>query len=109
MERFRTSRARRDGWTPERQLAFLAALARTRSVTKAAASVGMSRESAYRLRARDEGGLFALAWERAFTGGLWQGTRTQVDERHIAAIRRACGAGGANLRLTPSHVQLRDL
>jgi hypothetical protein len=104
-----TPRIRRDGWTPERQLGFLATLFATKNVTKAARTVGMSRESAYRLRARDEGGLFALAWERAFAGGLWQGTRTQVDERHIAAIRRACGAEGANLRLTPSHVQLRDV
>jgi hypothetical protein len=45
-------RIRHDGWTPKRQLDFLAALARSRSVTKAARAVGMSRESAYRLRAR---------------------------------------------------------
>lgn len=59
-------RSRRDGWTPGRQLRFLDALAHTRSVTKAAAFAGMSRESAYRLRARSGGGLFALLWERAF-------------------------------------------
>lgn len=58
-------RGRRDGWTPERQLRFLAALARTRSVTRAAAAAGMSRESAYRLRARRDGALFAAAWDRA--------------------------------------------
>jgi hypothetical protein len=60
-----TPKIRRDGWTPERQLGFLDALARTRSVTAAATSVGMSRESAYRLRARLAGGLFALLWDRA--------------------------------------------
>lgn len=58
-------RSRRDGWTPERQLRFLAALARTRSVTRAAAAAGMSRESAYRLRTRRDGALFAAAWDRA--------------------------------------------
>jgi hypothetical protein len=56
---------RRDGWTAERQLRFLDALARTRSVIKAAAAVGMSRESAYRLRNRKDGALFAAAWDRA--------------------------------------------
>ena len=56
---------RRDGWTPERQLRFLGALAATRSVTRAARAAGMSRESAYRLRARKDGALFAAAWDQA--------------------------------------------
>ena len=51
-------------WTPERQLRFLEAIARMRSVKHAAAAAGMSRESAYRLRARSDG-LFALLWDRA--------------------------------------------
>ncbi|MES2137681.1 MAG: hypothetical protein V4502_11565 [Pseudomonadota bacterium] len=55
---------RRDGWTAERQLRFLDALAHTRSITKAATSAGMSRESAYRLRERPDGTLFALLWDR---------------------------------------------
>jgi hypothetical protein len=59
------TKIRRDGWTPERQLRFLGALARTRSVTRAARAAGMSRESAYRLRSRREGALFAAAWDRA--------------------------------------------
>ncbi len=54
---------RRDGWTVERQLAFLAALTRTRCVTEATRVAGMSRESAYRLRHRAE--LFAALWDRA--------------------------------------------
>ncbi len=58
-------RTRRDGWTPERQLRFLAMLADSKSVTKAARAAGMSRESAYRLRGRNRGGLFAHAWEQA--------------------------------------------
>ncbi len=56
---------RKDGWTAERQLRFLDALAQSRSVVKAAAFAGMSRESAYRLRERREGALFALLWDRA--------------------------------------------
>jgi hypothetical protein len=55
---------RRDGWTAERQFRFLDQLASTRSVAEAAASAGMSRESAYRLRNRRDGALFALLWDR---------------------------------------------
>jgi hypothetical protein len=50
-------------WTPERQCAFLYHLDRSRSASDAAAKVGMSRESAYRCRARDPDGLFALMWK----------------------------------------------
>ena len=60
----RASRIRRDGWTPERQLRFLDALACTRSVIAAARDAGMSRESAYRLARRREGALFAYLWDR---------------------------------------------
>ena len=56
---------RRDGWTAERQLGFLAMLAETNSVARAAASVGMSRESAYRLRRRAGAESFAAAWDAA--------------------------------------------
>jgi hypothetical protein len=55
---------RRDGWTAERQLGFLDVLAATRSITRAAAAAGMSRESAYRLCKRRDGALFAAAWKR---------------------------------------------
>lgn len=61
---------RRNGWTPERQIRFLDALAATRSVTKAAAAAGMSRESAHRLRNRGEGALFAAIWDLALAGSL---------------------------------------
>ena len=63
-------KSRCDGWTPERQFRFLDALARTRSITKAAASVGMSREGAYRLRNRGERTLFALLWDSALAAEL---------------------------------------
>lgn len=58
-------RARIDGWTPERQRAFIRALAETRSVGRAAAVVGMSRASAYRLRDRPGASSFAAAWDAA--------------------------------------------
>jgi hypothetical protein len=56
-------RIRRDGWTDARRVTFFVTLAATGSVTFAAASVGMSRKSAYALRKRDA--TFASLWERA--------------------------------------------
>ena len=56
---------RRDGWTPARQLAFILRLALLGSVAAAAKAVGMSRESAYRLRERPGAGGFAAAWDKA--------------------------------------------
>src|SRR6266496_3055756 len=75
------SKTRRDGWTPERQLGFLDALARTRKVTRAAESVGMSRESAYRLRARQDGAIFAALWDRIMRRGV-----DGSGESHIPAL-----------------------
>lgn len=63
MGQTRIPKIRTDGWTIDRQLRFLETLAQTRSITKAARDVGMSRESAYRLRDRAE--LFAALWDRA--------------------------------------------
>ncbi|MEO6152862.1 MAG: hypothetical protein ABIT09_03720 [Croceibacterium sp.] len=47
-------------------MAFLQQLAATHSVAGAARSVGMSRQSAYRLRARLKGQPFDRAWAAAF-------------------------------------------
>ena len=60
-----TRSIRADGWTAERQLRFLDALARTRSVSRAAAAADMSRTSAYHLRERRDGALFAALWDEA--------------------------------------------
>lgn len=60
-----TLRARADGWTLDRQRAFLAKLAATGSVRAAAQAAGLSRASAYRLRARADAGAFADAWSAA--------------------------------------------
>ena len=56
---------RPDGWTVEKQVAFIEALAETACVATAAARVGMSREGAYRLRARGDAAAFRAAWEAA--------------------------------------------
>ncbi|MEM7689200.1 MAG: hypothetical protein AAF291_09270 [Pseudomonadota bacterium] len=59
------AKIRHDGWTPRRQATFLEALASTHSVAKAARAAGMSRQSAYGLRARLKGEPFDLAWTAA--------------------------------------------
>jgi hypothetical protein len=58
-------RTRRDGWTIERQADFLGMLAETGSVIGACEAVGMSRKSAYRLRALPGAESFAAAWDAA--------------------------------------------
>ncbi len=57
---------RHDGWSLAKQAAFLRQLSATHSVTEAAKSVSMSRQSAYRLRSKLKGQAFDLAWEVAF-------------------------------------------
>ena len=59
------TRPRRDGWTPERQIAFLDALAESGCVTEACASVGLSPRAAYALRARIDAQAFRIAWDAA--------------------------------------------
>jgi hypothetical protein len=53
-------------WTAPKMAAFLRQLSATHSVSAAARSVGMARQSAYRLRSRLKGGAFDLAWDVAF-------------------------------------------
>jgi hypothetical protein len=63
-------RARHDGWTPERQVGFIEALAETACVTQAAAAVGLSATAAYNLRRRPEAQAFRLAWDAALDFGV---------------------------------------
>lgn len=59
-------------WTRPKMARFLDALASTASVSAAAQSVGMSRQSAYRLRSRLSNQAFDIAWEAALEFGLQQ-------------------------------------
>ena len=56
---------RKDGWTPERQRAFIGALADCGVVVEAARSVGMSDRAAYTLRRAPGAEGFAAAWDAA--------------------------------------------
>lgn len=57
-------------WTTRKALVFLGALGDLGRVSEAARTVGMSRQSAYRLRERlGEHGVFAQAWDQALARG----------------------------------------
>lgn len=58
-------RARHDGWTPDRQLRFVLAIARGAGPDEAARSVGRSRQTAYALRRKPGADSFAAAWDAA--------------------------------------------
>lgn len=72
---------RHDGWTRDKQAAFLRALAATHNVSAAAREVGLTRQSAYKLRARLKGEPFDLAWDAAF--------QSAYDALAEAAMERA--------------------
>jgi hypothetical protein len=62
--------ARHDGWTDERQRAFIEALADTGSVEAACKAVDMSQRGAYHLRRQPGGASFRKAWETALQLGV---------------------------------------
>ena len=81
-------RSRSGGWTPRKQAMFLGLLAETRCVRRAAARVGMSRETAYRLRTKPGAASFAHAWDRAM-GRVAAGVSRKVTPDELRA--RALG------------------
>lgn len=64
-------RYRRDGWTPQRQRAFIATLAGSGCVAGACCHVGKSAEAAYRLARRPDAAAFRAAWEAALRLFRW--------------------------------------
>ena len=118
---------RHDGWTPARQATFLNELAASHCVTTAARAAGMSRQSAYALRARLKGEPFDRAWtaalacrfdvlaeaamERALNGvevphfykGELVGTSRRYDERLTVALLAMRGKFAPAAPPYPSH------
>jgi hypothetical protein len=81
-------RARHDGWSPERQRAFIIRLALCGCVSLAAAAVGKTKKSVYDLRKRPDAGSFARAWGRALTWGR-RGLHDRAMERALIGELRA--------------------
>lgn len=63
---------RHDGWTPERQRAFIGALADTGCVSRAARMVNMAQANCYTLRRSPGAEGFRRAWDAALDCGLAQ-------------------------------------
>lgn len=78
-------RPRHDGWTPERQRAFIEALADCGNVSRAAWSVQMTAESAYRLRRHPQAESFRRAWNAALDVGVQRLTDVAL-ERAIEGV-----------------------
>ncbi|OBX18035.1 hypothetical protein A9995_13940 [Erythrobacter sp. QSSC1-22B] len=76
-------------WTSAKAAAFLGALAACGKVAAAARAVGMTRQSAYRLRARAP--LVAQAWPLALAAGRERGQ----EWRQARGRGKAQGRGGA--------------
>ncbi|WP_052208233.1 hypothetical protein [Croceibacterium mercuriale] len=79
-------------WTPAKALAFLDDLARHGNVARAARSVGMTRQSAYRLR--DRSLTMAQAWPRALAAGMERAALvpSRAETRQAATRRRQADA-----------------
>lgn len=85
-------------WTMPKVLAFLDALAQSGRVADAARAVGMSRQSAYRMRARLAGVRFgATSFAAAFEGARRQGTRARAAASMGRARSRWEGPGLAEM------------
>ena len=84
---------RRNSITPERQRAFIAALAATGIVTQAALRIGASLEALYRLRHQPGAEGFAAAWEAAIDRGIAR-LEDCALERAIAGEERPVVRGG---------------
>ena len=78
---------RHDGWSPEKQVAFIEALAECGCVDEACKKVGMGRASAYALRARTDAIAFRLAWDSAFDVAM-QALRDAVFSRALHGVAR---------------------
>jgi hypothetical protein len=90
-------------WTAQRQLAFLDVLARSRSVSSAAKAAGMSRESAYRLRNRRDGALFAALWDIAIAGPGLESPASSPSKGHTSGL-----GNGQLLRLLSTHFRRKN-
>ena len=122
---------RHDGWTPERQRAFIAALADTGCVGIAARMVNMSQPSVYQLRRQPGAASFRAAMEAAqtlglqpvkdeafdramngqlvpvFVGGKLMGFRRVKNDRLLMFILRHYGQDAAGRRTTINYFSTR--
>ena len=94
-------RHRNDGWTVDKQYAFIEALAETGIVEEACRRVGMSRTSADNLRRRPCGVPFRRAWETAIDYSLYRSRRTPSPARARGVAPAHLLQGRAGRRVAP--------
>ncbi|UVO49131.1 hypothetical protein M0208_00820 [Sphingomonas sp. SUN019] len=97
-----TTTARHDGWTPDRQRAFVAILASHGGVSAAARAVGMTPQTARRLRARPDAESFARAWDAALSEGRLRAQDEAMRrgrEGHLVPVTRDGRVVGHRRRL----------
>ena len=70
---------RHDGWTSDRQHAFIAALTRHGGVAAAARAVGMTPQGARKLRKRPGAEDFARAWDAAVEAGRFRALNDAIE------------------------------
>jgi len=86
-----TASTRHDGWTPDRQRAFVSALRLLAGVGAAARAVGMTPQSANRLRRRPGAEAFAAAWDAALFEGrdrAWDEAVRRGRDGHLVPVTR---------------------
>ena len=122
---------RHDGWTPERQRAFIAALADTGCVKVAARMVNMAHASVYELRRQPGAESFRAAWDAAqalglqvvkdeafdramhgqlvpvFVGGKLMGFRRVKNDRMLMFILRHYGQDALGRKTTVNYFSTR--
>lgn len=81
-------RARGDGWSDAKQAWFLRVLLTTGVPGLAAHAVGMSRQSAYRLRGAPGATSFSAAWDVAADLGQAMALETAMDARDAVTVPR---------------------
>jgi len=89
--------ARHDGWTPERQRAFIEALADTGSVDAACKAVDMAQRGAYYLRRQPGAESFRAAWTAAVDLGV-QRLEDAAMERALHGVEEQHFAQGELVR-----------
>ncbi len=124
-------RYRHDGWTPERQVAFIHALAETGCVDRAARMVNIAQTNCYTLRRAPGAEEFRRAWDAAldftvpmlkdiafkraiegelvpvFSGGKLMGYRRKFNDRLLMFILRHYGQDADGKRVTVNYFSTR--
>jgi hypothetical protein len=81
-------RPRADGWTADKQIEFIETLADTGNVRAAAVAVGMTEQSAHRLRRRADADSFDAAWQAALETGLGRLVAIGLERAVEGSVRR---------------------